>query len=129
MDDRRTKNRLDLQLICRLDAGRVVSTPLPRGGVLISENFSRAGILLRWLPGTPLPKVGSSLIVDVELPSPPGRAPRVMRCNTEIVRIQGAGGSSPKVALTIEKIRFESRGRVVPAADLQIMTPASARLH
>jgi hypothetical protein len=128
MDDRRTKNRLDLQLICRVDARRVVSTPLPHGD-LISENFSRAGILLRWLPGTPLPRVGSSLTVDVELPNAPGRAPRVMRCNTEIVRIQGAGGPAPKVALTIEKIRFESRPRAVPASELRTMTPASARLN
>ncbi|HKD08548.1 MAG TPA: hypothetical protein VKB79_21785 [Bryobacteraceae bacterium] len=93
----------------------------------MSENFSRAGILLRWLPGIPLPEVGSPLTVDVELPSAPGRAPRVMRCDTEIVRIQGAGGSAPKVALTIEKVRFESRPHRAAVADLGKMLPLSTR--
>jgi len=128
-DDRRIKSRLDLQLICRVGAGQVVSTPLTPASVLLSENFSRAGILLRWLPGIPLPEIGSSLIVEVELPAASGRIPKVMRCNTEIVRIQGAGSSQPKIALTIEKIRFESRRHLVPVSELRKMTPPSPHLH
>jgi hypothetical protein len=128
-DDRRARSRLDLQLICRVGAGQVASTPVTPDSVLLSENISRAGILLRWLPEIPLPQIGSSLTVEVELPAAKGQIPKMMRCDTKIVRIQGAGGSQPKVALTIEKIRFEPRANVVPISELRKMTSPSRHLN
>jgi len=45
--DRRTKQRLDLQLVCRIGPGRLLSAPIDSPEVLVTENFSRTGILLR----------------------------------------------------------------------------------
>jgi hypothetical protein len=104
--NRRSKERLDLQLVCRVGPSGKLSTPPFRPEVLMSENFSRGGALVRWLPTIPLPPIGCRLTVDVELPALPGAHPRAMRCAAQVVRIDTSRDSQLLVAVRIEKIRF-----------------------
>jgi len=104
--DRRTKERLDLQLVCRVAAGKAQQAESCAGERLMSENFSRNGILLRWLPNVKMPEIGSKMTVDVGLPTAPGAAPRAMRCNAKVIRIQRRKDDHHLVGFEIGKIRF-----------------------
>lgn len=95
--DRRNKLRLDLELICRIAPGTILSRPLNG----LTHNVSRDGMLIRWNSQEPLPLKGSPLVVEVELPEGFGFGPRLMRCNTTVVRIEGAA-----VGLQINNMRF-----------------------
>jgi len=127
--DRRTKQRLDLQLVCRIGPSKVLSTPISSADVLVTQNFSRTGILLRWLPTIPLPSIGVRLTVDVELPSLPGRQPRAMRCTAEVVRIDGTSDRNRLVGMTIGKIRFVQAREDATRPDLESIPPATTLLN
>jgi hypothetical protein len=103
--DRRTKERLDLQLVCRVGSGKSSPAASPDEH-LMSENFSRNGILLRWLPNVKMPEIGAKMTVDVGLPTPAGAAPRAMRCNATVIRIQRRKDHHHLVGFEIGKIRF-----------------------
>src|ERR1700686_3721313 len=104
--DRRTKARLDLQLLCRIGSDRLLSTPLEG----LTENVSRDGMLIRWAEPFPLPEIGCGLTVDVQLPANSGAAPRLMRCGATVVRIVREKTGDPSVGLRIDHVRFvESR--------------------
>lgn len=124
--DRRTKERLDLQLVCRVGAGKALPAASRADERLMSENFSRNGILLRWLPDVKMPEIGAKLTVDVGLPTPPGAAPRAMRCNARVVRIQRKKDDHHLIGFEIGKIRFVQADPAI-WGDLQSMPTASSR--
>jgi hypothetical protein len=125
----RRHERLDLQLTCRIGCTEMLSTPRSSPDVLMSENFSRAGILLRWLPTIPLPSIGCKLTVDVELPTLPGAEPRAMRCAAQVVRIDTGEDSQPLVGMTIGKIRFVAATPAPAPIDLESMPSATSFLN
>ena len=126
--DRRTKDRVEVQLKCCVDAGRITAV----SARALTENVSRTGILIRWKAEAPLPVVGSKLILDVELPENSEFGPRVMRCRVGVVRVLPmAGTHHPEVALKIHSMRFAKTKPIVDAApwspyDLQNM-PVTSR--
>lgn len=105
--DRRDKERHELQLVCRFGAARVLSAPYQG----VTENVSRAGILMHWLEAVPLPEPGDSLNVEVDLPGGADFGPRVMRCATTVVRIVDGKAGIPLVGLRINKVRFTRPGK------------------
>lgn len=124
--DRRTKQRIDLQLLCRLSMSAVLSTPLHA----ITENISRDGILMRWLDAEPLPTVGSSLTVEFGLPENGGFGKRAMRCRTTVVRITSASDGQTAVGLRIDGMNFIPVPAVPPVpADLIAMPVATERVN
>src|SRR5690348_6848532 len=125
--DRRTKERLDLQLVCRIGSRKVFSA-LRAHGTLLTENLSRTGILLRWLPGVAVPSIGSKLTVDVGLPAAKGATPRAMRCSAQVVRIERKSDECHLVGVTVGKIRFIEPDPVL-WADLKSMPSASKLLN
>lgn len=108
--DRRTKERHELQLICRYSADEVRSAPYEG----MTENMSRDGILMRWLQNVPLPEPGDSLTVEVDLPGGEDFGPRVMRCATTVVRVVRGRAGLPLVGLHIDKVRFTPAGKRRP---------------
>src|SRR5690242_2074449 len=118
--DRRTKARLDLQLLCRIGTERLVSAPLEG----LTENVSRDGMLMRWREPFPLPEVGCRLTVDVQLPTNSGTSPRLMRCGATVVRIVGESTGHPAVGLRIDSVRFVE-STPVGAHPLEAMPPAT----
>jgi hypothetical protein len=84
----------------------------------LTQNVSRTGILVRWLDGTPLPKVGGKLTLDLQLPKNPGMDPRIMRCRTTVVRVIPGSGEGHEVALRVHNMRFVAARKPVAAFDL-----------
>jgi hypothetical protein len=110
--DRRTRSRVDLRLSCRVESGNLIS----ENSGETTENISRNGLLLLWTRPTPVPKAGSALRVEVELPSDGVFAPRLIRCESTVVRvIPGTQGQS-HIALKVNTMRFvEDPARLWPA--------------
>jgi hypothetical protein len=105
--NRRTKERLDLRLLCRIGPAKVLSAlDSPAQSIGLTQNLSRSGLLMRWLDTVTLPEVGSSLVVDIELPADTSFGPRLMRCRTTVVRIIEAPAELPTVGMKIRNIRF-----------------------
>ena len=114
-------SRHDMQLVCHIGPGHIVSRPV--AGVV--ENISRGGMLMRWEELVPLPEAGSSLVVEVGLPENSEYGARAMRCSTKVVRVINRAGRTAKVALRIDRIRFvdQSKGRKISIAAV----PAASR--
>jgi len=112
--DRRTSIRHDLQLTCRIASGRAQASVVRA----LTENVSRTGILVRWLEGTPLPKVGGRLTLDVQLPKNPEMDLRVMRCRTTVVRVIPRLGREHEVALQVHNMRFVAAKKAATIYDL-----------
>jgi hypothetical protein len=123
--ERRNKSRLYVELICRINAGRVEAAPV----TTFTENVSRTGILMRWIPGVPLPEVDATLIVDIPLPDASGFGPRVMRCTTTVVRIVENAAELDEVALRISSMKFVKVGRTVQPRDLAGMPVSTERVN
>ena len=100
--DRRTRSRVDLRLSCRIEAGSSVSDNSGE----TTENISRNGLLLLWTRPTPAPKAGSALRVEVELPSDGVFAPRLIRCESTVVRVIAGTDGQSHVALKVNTMRF-----------------------
>lgn len=100
--DRRTKPRVDLRLCCRI-VGRSLTS---ENSGETTENISRNGLLLRWTRPSPAPETGSALRVEVELPSDGVFAPRLMRCESTVVRVIPGDDGHSRVALKVETMRF-----------------------
>src|SRR5271167_3236077 len=100
--DRRTRSRIDLRLSCRIDSGN----PVSGNSGETTENISRNGLLLLWTRPTPVPKAGSALRVEVELPSDGVFAPRLIRCESTVVRVIPNAGGRSHVALKVHTMRF-----------------------
>jgi hypothetical protein len=112
--DRRTSFRHNLQLTCRIDSDRVLAYT---SGVS-TENVSRTGILVRWLDGMPLPKVGGRLTLDVQLPKNPEIDHRVIRCRTTVVRVTPGSGLEHEVALRVHNMSFVAARKPAAVCDL-----------
>ena len=100
--DRRTRSRIDLRLSCRVDSDSLASDNSGK----TTENISRNGLLLLWTRPTPVPKTGSALRVEVELPSDGIFAPRLIRCESTVVRVIAGGAGKSHVALKVNTMRF-----------------------
>jgi hypothetical protein len=134
--NRRTKDRLDLQLLCRVGAEKVLSKPSGATCSLgLTENLSRSGLLIRWLDAVALPEVGTDLTVDIDLPVDASFGPRVMRCQATVVRIIRPIGVLPTVGMKIGNIRVipaqqaQAHASVVDTSTwaLELMPPANTR--
>ena len=122
--DRRTKSRLDVQLTCYVAAGRVQAAPV-RG---FTENVSRTGMLMRWVDGHPLPKIGSRLTLDVQLPENSEFGPRVMRCRATVVRVETRAAEGDEIGLKIHSMRFNKAKAIPKAVDLASMPVMTDRV-
>jgi len=122
--ERRTKARLDLQLLCRIGDDKLLSAPLEA----FTENMSRDGILMRWIEPFPLPGVGCRLTVDVPLPANPGNTPRLMRCAATVVRIVRQKAGQPSVGLHIDNVRFVEPKAPAGPHPLESMPAATDRI-
>jgi c-di-GMP-binding flagellar brake protein YcgR len=122
--DRRTKSRLDVQLKCFVRPGKIKGEPLRT----LTENVSRTGMLMRWIPDVPLPKIDKKLILDIELPENSDFGPRLMRCHTEVIRVVPAPEDSHDVALRVLSMRFVKTRREIRPADLLNMPVAATRV-
>ncbi len=100
--DRRTKERMDVQLTCYIGAGKVAAEPMRA----FTENVSRTGMLMRWMDGIALPSVDENLTLDIQLPENSEFGSRLMRCDTKVVRITPCNGSAHAVALRVVGMRF-----------------------
>jgi hypothetical protein len=135
--NRRTKERVDLRLQCRLGPEKVLSGSAADQTQIIglTQNLSRCGLLLCWLDNVELPVVGTDLTVDIDLPADASFGPRMMRCKTTVVRIIRSGDSLPTVGMKIRNIRFVSPkqaasvGVIAGQWQLESMPPASERLN
>jgi hypothetical protein len=58
-----------------------------------------------------LPCVGDPLIVEIELPENHAFGRKCMQCQTTVVRVSQSDEGSPRVALRIHKMRFQSCGK------------------
>jgi c-di-GMP-binding flagellar brake protein YcgR len=118
--DRRTKSRLDVQLTCYVAAGRVQAEAV-RG---FTENVSRTGMLMRWMDGHPLPKVGSKLTLRVQLPENSEFGPRVMSCRATVVRVETGAPKGDEIGLKIHSMRFVNSkpARSVDLASMPVPT-------
>ncbi len=137
--ERRSKNRHDLQLVCHIGETKVLSATPEQGSRALeamtakgaveatTENMSRDGMLMRWLDGVPLPEIGTILTVEVDLPGGEDFGPRVMRCQTTVVRITGRPGARRGVGLRIDRVRF-SRPAKRKKFDLESMRPATDKV-
>lgn len=121
--DRRTKTRIDVQLTCYVGAGRIKGEPMRT----FTENVSRTGMLMRWMPGVPLPKHDRKLVLDVELPENSEFGPRVMRCRTQVARVEGEGDSH-LVGLRVLSMRFMKTKREIKPSDLLAMPVPATRV-
>lgn len=115
--ERRTKSRFDVQLTCYVGAGKVHAEPIRA----LTENVSRTGMLMRWATGVPLPPVSGKLVLDLQLPENSDFGPRIMRCNTEVVRVTRCEGNTHAVALRVTGMRFVKRRRPLLPVDLASM--------
>jgi c-di-GMP-binding flagellar brake protein YcgR len=111
--DRRNKSRIDVQLTCRVNAGKVQATPVRA----LTENVSRSGLLMRWMDGAPLPKVDGKLVLDLLLPENSEFGARVMRCRAEVIRVTENVGREHEVALRILSMRFTKNKLPAKAPD------------
>jgi len=112
--DRRTSVRHNLQLTCRIGSARVLAD----SAIALTENVSRTGILVNWIDGVPLPKVGGRLTLDVQLPKNLAMDPRVMRCRTTVVRVTAGSGRTHEVALRVHNMRFVTATNPAAVFDL-----------
>lgn len=119
--DRRTRSRIDVQLTCFVGSGRAHAEPLRA----LTENVSRTGVLMRWIEGTPLPKIERKLVVDVKLPENSEVGPRVMRCRAQVIRVSPSGNTHA-VALRILSMRFvkDKRAQAGPRSPSRVSARA-----
>jgi hypothetical protein len=100
--DRRTKSRVEVRLSCRIVGRNLTSDNSGE----TTENISRNGLLLRWTRPSAVPEAGSPLRVEVELPSDGVFAPRLIRCDSTVIRVIPAENGQTHVALKVNTMRF-----------------------
>ena len=100
--DRRNRSRVDLQLNCRIDDGLWSS----ENSGTTTENISRNGLLLRWTRSTPPPQPGTVLRVEVELPSEGVHPPRLIRCESTVVRVLPTDQGFVRLGLHVHTMKF-----------------------
>jgi hypothetical protein len=123
--ERRTRPRIDLHLSCRIDDNQLISDKSGK----TTENISRNGLLLRWTRSTPVPKTGTVLRVEVELPSDGAFAPRLIRCESTVVRIIFADEGHCLVGLKVHTMRFVDDPARLWAGDLRAATRVAEQVN
>jgi hypothetical protein len=134
--NRRTKERVDLRLQCRLGPEKVLSVPSSGQSQIIglTSNLSRCGLLMQWIETVDLPIIGSELTVDIDLPADASFGRRMMRCRTTVVRVMADSEGPVTVGMKIRNIRFVQPKEVSEGAsriadfELEAMAPATERL-
>jgi hypothetical protein len=119
--DRRKTSRVDLRLTCRIVNQGLVSEN--SGGT--TENISRNGLLLRWTRPVPVPQTGAALRVELELPSEGMFAPRVIRCDSTVVRVIAGENGQSYIALKVNTMRFVDDTARIWAGSGRFSTPLS----
>jgi hypothetical protein len=137
--NRRTKDRIDLRLLCRIGPQKVLSSASANQSQVVgmTQNLSRCGLLMQWRDTVDLPEAGSSLTVDIDLPADASFGPRLMRCGTTVVRIIRSAEGGLTVGMRIRNIRFVAPKQTsIGKTDanpgswaLESMTPATPRLN
>ena len=94
-----------------------------------TENISRNGLLLRWTRPAPVPDPGATLRVEVELPSDGVFAPRLIRCESTVVRILKNDDGPAQVALRVNTMRFVKDARRLWQGDVHAGTPVRERVN
>ena len=105
--ERRRSSRLDINLPCRIVSPKIGWKPL----VGTTENMSRGDVLILLNDNfqcMELPRVGDPLVVEIELPENHAFGRKCMQCQTTVVRVSQSETGSPRMALRINKMRFES---------------------
>ena len=123
--DRRNRSRVELKLSCRIDG----ATPISENSGDTTENISRHGLLLRWTRPAPAPQAGSSLRVEVELPSDGVFAPRVIRCESTVVRVIPGNDGQAQIALKVHTMRFVEDPARLWAGDSRAATHVTERVN
>jgi hypothetical protein len=101
----RQSPRIDVRLKCQ------VSSPgLCHRRPMLTENISRSGLLVLWKSeeNTVLPQVGQLVTVDIELPAHSGFGRKCIHCQAEVVRVTVAGSEPPRVALSVNYMKFRA---------------------
>jgi len=76
-----------------------------------TENMSRGDVLVLLNPDyecMELPCVGDPLIVEIELPENHAFGRKCMQCQSTVVRVSQSETGAPRMALRINKMRFEN---------------------
>ena len=115
--ERRSTERIDLQLTCFVSTGKVNCAPVCG----FTENVSRSGMLMRWTEGVPLPPLRKKLVLDVQLPENSDFGARVMRCDARVVRVSPSDGNAHLVAVRVLSMRFVEPEYRAAGADLASM--------
>ena len=110
--NRRETPRIDVRLKCRVSSPRVWS----EGFVGVTENISRSGLLLLWNGkecGSRLPRVGDLITMDIELPVHHDFPTKCIHCQGTVVRVSMSENEAPRVALSVNYMKFRDYGRQV----------------
>ncbi len=110
--NQRQSPRIDIRLQCR------ISSPGMRGSNgMLTENISRSGILVAWNAGPEAepPEVGQLLTVEIELPANHGFGRKCIHCQAVVVRVSQPEGQCPRVALSVNYMKFRAYSEKMPA--------------
>jgi len=117
--NRRETPRIDVKLKCHVTSPRVWSN----GFVGVTENISRSGLLLLWAAqqnGERLPRVGDLITMEIELPANHDFPSKCIHCQGTVVRVSVLENEPPRVALTVNYMKFRDYAtRVSKAPDLE----------
>lgn len=117
--NQRQSPRIDIRLQCRISSpGTRVSSGM------YTENISRSGILVVWNAeaGAAPPPVGQLITVEIELPAHHGFGRKCIHCQAVVVRVSQAEGQPPRVALSVNYMKF--RNFREPVSTLHCVEPA-----
>ena len=81
--------------------------------------ISRSGLLLLWAAqqnGERLPRVGDLITMEIELPANHDFPSKCIHCQGTVVRVSVLENEPPRVALTVNYMKFRDYGRRVSKA-------------
>ena len=108
--NRRETPRIDVKLKCHVTSPRVWSN----GFIGVTENISRGGLLLLWNGSeseSRLPRVGDLITMDIELPVHHDFPTKCIHCQGTVVRVSSTENETPRVALSVNYMKFRDYGR------------------
>jgi len=105
--EKRERERLDLKVKCRIqscgDRVRTTWTDV--------RNISRSGLLVEWRQmdsGTPAPRVGEPLVIDLQLPENVLFGPKCLHLRATVVRVSPEAPGESLVAVKVHRAEFRS---------------------
>lgn len=76
---------------------------------MYTENISRNGMLVVWnLEAGAPPEAGRMVTVEIELPANHGFGRKCIHCEAVVVRTVGLAEGHPKVALSVNQMKFRA---------------------